>query len=89
MDPAIIIGAATLIIGPSGVLWFAFRFNREDAKAAVGTMRDVAAELRLELARAVSENKELRAEVAALRQECTHLRVEVTKLRESNEGRHV
>ena len=95
MDPALIIGAATLVLGPSGVLWFAFRFNREDAKAAVGTMRDVAAELRTELERAYAKNvsleKEvvnLRLECGELRKECGQLRVEVTKLRQSNEGSH-
>lgn len=93
MDPAVIIGAATLIIGPSGILWFAVRFNREDAKAAVGTMRDVAAELRLELERAYKKNEDLerevvnlRVECGALREECGALRVEVTKFRQSNES---
>lgn len=86
MDPAIIIALATLVFGPTGAIIFALRFNREDAKAAVGTMRDVAAELRLELERTIAENKELRAEVVALRTECGHLRIEVTKLRESNEA---
>lgn len=94
MDPAVIIGALTLVLGPSGILWFAFRFNREDAKAAVGTMRDVAAELRTELERAYAKNASLETEVVnlriecgALREECAHLRVEVTRFRESNESR--
>lgn len=92
MDPATLIGIATLVLGPSGVLWFAFRFNREDAKAAVGTMRDVATELRTELDRAYKKNGQLetevvrlRVEIGALREECGALRREVTKLRVINE----
>lgn len=92
MDPAVVIGAVTLVLGPSGILWFAFRFNREDAKAAVGTMRDVASELRIELERAYRKNEDLerevvnlRVECSALREECGALRTEVTKFRESNE----
>lgn len=71
------------MLGPSGILWFAFRFNREDSKAAVGTMREVAAELRLELDRTQKERDALRIEVSALREECGSLRLEVSKLRES------
>lgn len=92
MDPATLIGLATLVLGPTGLLYFAFRFNREDSKAAVGTMRDVAAELRTELDRAYKKNQSLETEVVrlriecgALREECGALRREVTKLRKLNE----
>lgn len=87
MDPAFIIPLAVGLLGPTGLIWVALKFNREDAKSAIGTMREISEELRLELERAQRENKDLRLEIVALRGECGNLRREVTLLRESNEER--
>lgn len=87
VDPTIVIAGVVGLLGPSGLVWVALRFNREDAKSAVGTMREVSEQLRLELERAHKENEALRAEVVALRAECGTLSREVSLLRRSNEGR--
>lgn len=93
VDPIILIAAIGGLLGPTGIVWVALRFNRDDAREAVGTMREVSAELRTELARTAEERDRLRVqvedltgEVTALRTECGSLRREVTLLRESNEN---
>lgn len=95
MDVTSILALGTLLVGISGAIWTALKFNREDAKSAVGTMKEISSELRLELQRAQDANKDLEAqrgamrianrslqhEVAGLRTECAGLRLECSALR--------
>ncbi len=95
MDPTTVILAVGGLLGPSGLIWVALRFNREDAKAAVSTMREVAEELRLDLDRAreqgaresaVREKLESALELAyeergRLEHEVGELRIECANLR--------
>jgi len=77
-----VIGVVGALLGSSGVVWVALRFNREDAAGLVGTMRDVSAELRTELARTQKERDGLRDEVTALRVEIAKLRGELAAYHE-------
>ena len=76
------IGVVGALLGSSGIVWVALRFNREDAAGLVGTMRDVSAELRTELARTQKERDTLRDEVTALRVEIGKLRSELAAYHE-------
>lgn len=80
MDPTLIIGAIVAFIGPSGIVWFALRFNREDARAAVDTMKEVSAELRLELERAHKERDSLEAALEVAYEQRGHLEHRVREL---------
>lgn len=96
VDPTIIIGGVVTLVGPTGIVWFALRFNREDARAAVDTMKEVSGELRLELERAHKERDALATalekayeqrgllekRVKELTDETTALRAECGRLRQ-------
>lgn len=82
------IGVFVALAGTGGILAFALRYNREDSQSLVGTMREVSAELRLDLERLTAERDGLRDRVEELSDEIVKLRQESELLRHelSNRG---